>query len=303
MNNNFFECMKCQYQTNKKCHMLDHLNRMNKCKSNKIELFNYTEEEIYQLSLVRKKDREKKSNLKCNFCKKIYSTKYTLEKHQNKCKTKNLCIKNENIENQNNIENNIDNHIENNIETQNIQNNNIENQNINNNIFIVLHDKAPIPFEKEWTLDHIDKILKVILLVRPNKYTELLSQILENNKNLNVIIDKNNDDGYIFSEDNKYKSMNKEDVADKSIEKLYNHLFKIKSEIPSENNYVKNIINSEFLKIEKKYEEYKKSEENTKKNINECINNIFESKKNESIEIYKEIKEYLIDNEDNKYGF
>ena len=97
--------------------------------------------------------------------------------------------------------------------------------------------------------------------------------------------------------------MDKEDVANKSIEKLYNHLFKIKSELPSENNYVKNIINSEFLKIEKKYEDYKKSEENTKKNINDCINDIFESKKNESIEIYKEIKEYLIDNEDNKYGF
>jgi hypothetical protein len=80
-------------------------------------------------------------------------------------------------------------------------------------------------------------------------------------------------------------------------------LFKIKSELPSENNYVKNIINSEFLKIEKKYEDYKKSEENTKKNINDCINDIFESKKNESIEIYKGIKEYLIDNEYNKYGF
>ena len=80
-------------------------------------------------------------------------------------------------------------------------------------------------------------------------------------------------------------------------------MFKIKSELPSENNYVKNIINSEFLKIEKKYEDYKKSEENTKKNINDCINDIFESKKNESIEIYKGIKEYLIDNEYNKYGF
>ena len=47
----------------------------------------------------------------------------------------------------------------------------------------------------------------------------------------------------------------------------------------------------------------KKVKKIQKKNINECINNIFESKKNESIEIYKGIKEYLIDNEDNKYGF
>ena len=66
--------------------------KIDNIEGNITELFNYTEEEIYKLSLVRKKDREKKSTLKCNFCKKIYSTKYTLEKHQNKCKTKNLSI-------------------------------------------------------------------------------------------------------------------------------------------------------------------------------------------------------------------
>ena len=49
--NNIYECMRCGYNTDKRSSMLTHINRKNKCPK-KLDSFNYTDKEIYDLSLL-----------------------------------------------------------------------------------------------------------------------------------------------------------------------------------------------------------------------------------------------------------
>ena len=74
-----FECIRCGYTTNKKSSIIGHMNRKKIC-DRLLESLKYSDEEIYNLSLIRKKDRENSEN-KCKYCNKIYCNKYFLEKH------------------------------------------------------------------------------------------------------------------------------------------------------------------------------------------------------------------------------
>jgi hypothetical protein len=291
---NLFECIKCNYTTNKKSSMLNHLNRKNNC-SKKIESFMYTDNEVYELSLIRKKEREQ-LYLQCDLCYKKYCNKYFLEKHKDICKCKNL--ENQNLNNNNNtfIENQ-------NIENQNIQNQNIQCQNVQNtnktfienqNIYIILpnNTEAPIPFEKDWNLEHLNNYIKYALFMTKNKYSELLKKILENEKNLNVILDENHSVGYVYSEDNKYKNMEKKEIAFKSMEKLYNQLIKMKSELELDSFFQVHPMKREFFVAERKYEDYLENKQ-TQISVDECLNNIYSSKKKESYDLYNKIKDQL----------
>ena len=166
-------------------------------------------------------------------------------------------------------------------------NNTINNNTINNNIYIINLPNMPISFEKEWDTKHIDMYLKQLLLLTDNKYTELLKQILENKNNLNVIMDKNSEVGYVYDSGNNYKNMEKDEIANLSMKKLHNELNKIKDEVIN-NSKIPVDIGKGILTIDNKYQEYVNNKD-VQNSVNGHITDIFDQSKKEALEIYNNL--------------
>ena len=168
MNN--YECVRCRYKTNKKKIMINHLNKLKKCDKN-IDAMTYTNEEIFNISTTRLRDRVI-TDINCEYCKKNYSSIYVLERHKLCCKKKIL------IENSNDISNK-------NIITNNYSINNSNNN--NNNVFIInlsnndIH--RPNGFDEEWKTDHMNILTKQGIITSNYSFPELLNQILLNKVN------------------------------------------------------------------------------------------------------------------------
>ena len=180
--------------------------------------------------------------------------------------------------------------------SENLEQNNtiIENQHntyntINNNIYIINLPKMPISFDQEWDTKHIDMYLKQLLLLTDNKYTELLKQILENKNNLNVILDKNSNMGYVYDSDNTYKNMEKDEIVNLSMKKLHDELNKIKDEVIQHSKIPIDIENQCNI-IENKYKEFI-NDKNIKNSVNGCISDIFDKRKEEALEIFNHLNE------------
>ena len=273
---NQYECLRCKYNTDKLYNIKYHLNKKKKCEKTNSESLQYTDEEIYELSFIRV---HKRNDVKCDFCNKTYSDKKSLYNHQKKfCKEK----INKEIINQTNI--NIE--TQNNINTQN--NFDIINNNINSNTNNIININIPLPFDKDWDIEHIDNYLKTVLYLCNNKFTEFLNNVMKNKVNLNVVCDKEMNDAYIFT-DNEYKNIEKNELFKKSMEKIYNHLTKIKEEFNDTDSKLidPNIINKEAENINFKYNNYLKDDE-IKDKVHDCLNNIYDSNKKEAYEIFKE---------------
>ena len=145
----------------------------------------------------------------------------------------------------------INNMIDSNNTVNNMNNNNITNNNITNNIY--LNIKNPIPFDEKWNISNIDNLEKIIF--SKIMYTNLLTEILKNEINLNVIIDKDNDSGIIYKNDiDKYIKIKSEDIIDKTMIKLKEQLLCINNN--SEEYFLKDCLNISKSNIEKKYEDY-----------------------------------------------
>jgi len=157
--------------------------------------------------------------------------------------------------------------------------------------------KPPIGFDYNWDLSKIDKNYKNFIHLSKFMYTNLLTALLENDKNLNVIIDNENNSGIVYKNDiEKYREMTIQDITDKTMEKLKEELIKInKHDQITDVNHIKN--GKEI--IDKKYENYLKLED-IKKNVSEHISKIYEDKKPEAITIAEKIKEI---DQNNNCGF
>lgn len=288
-NNNYFECIKCKYQTHRRINMKKHLDKLIKCPKT-IDIICYTDEEIQKLSLTKVCLRKIINENICNYCNKKYSSSYALKRHMDKfCKKKdengqkeeniqkeeNEQSNNLNIDKINNIDqiNNITNNTNNTTNTNSHNTNNIQN-NININII-----NLPIGFDKDWTTEHIDKYLKGIIVLSDNKYTSLLCKILDNKENLNVIVDKEINEGKVYS-NSEYKNVEKKEIADISMQKLNQELIRILGELASSENYFseKTIEEHQNL-INKKYNEYVQNS-NMQKRVQDHIINIYDSTKN-----------------------
>jgi hypothetical protein len=175
--------------------------------------------------------------------------------------------------------------------------NNIDNSidNTVNNIYIINNINMPITFDKDWNTEHMDIFLKQLLLLAENKYTDLLKKLLENKKNLNVILDKKTNFGYVYNGENEYKDVEKDKSVSMSMEKLYNQLNKMKDEVLS-NESIINIKNmdQESQKIEDKYNDFINNK-NTQKKVGEYISDIFDTQKDEAIKFFENNQ----DNQDN----
>jgi len=300
--NNLYECMRCKYSTPRKINMKKHFDKLIKCHKSD-DAIGFTDDQLYELSLTKvdkrnkiEIDEENKDNI-CKYCNNKYKNKFSLKRHidifckkrkiDDKKNNGNKIIEN-NIENQNNVNN-----------TNNTNNTNILNQtnNLNhtNNLNINIIN-LPIGFEKEWNTEHINKYLKELIVVSDNKYTSLLNKLLDNKKNLNVLVDKEMNNGYIFTND-EYKNIEKEKIADRSMEKLNKELNKMLEEVlQSDEIFCEKNIETHKNLINDKYSEYIKNI-SIQKIVQKYIIDIYDATKNVA-------NEYLIEyRKKNKEGF
>jgi len=291
------------------------------------------------LKLVPKEtniEKNKMSN-QCKYCFKCFSTKGNLKKHLNKHEDGTIPVypreyyeKNneivihennsnyENLDNGNPINNYQDmktNIVQNETEYVNIKEDDKNiNQTINNitvnqqfNNYNIINMKYPNGFDKDWDLSKISYEKKLFLINTCNtKYSELLKFILQNDDNLNVIIENETNTGIVYKNDTeKYIHLNKSDIIDQSLTKLKSQLNNLCEEICVQNGNVENIEKYQYesLSINKKYDDYTKNNNDIKNGVQDIISNIFNEKKDKTIDIMNKI----IENETNdnllKNGF
>jgi len=261
--------------------MKRHLNRKIKCPKN-IESYNYSDEELIHMSLVLHNDDvhpvmdDLPKNI-CNYCFKIFSRYDNVKRHQ-----KTFCKK---IMNKSNENKKINNNIINNI--TNIDNH--TNNQTNNNIIIINTNNTTLkPFDGEWTIEHIDSYLRQIILLSETKYTDLLDEILKNKENLNVIIEKDSNSGLVYKNENElYVNMKVKEIIDISMQKLYDQLNSLYSNVMTNKISYKintNLIENEKKILDNKYEDYCNNN-NTKNIVSNLFTNIYEKNKNAAVEM------------------
>jgi len=251
---------------------LEYLSKSNIISNNKLELFS----EIDKI--------EKKRDKKCNFCSEEFNLISELRTHIiSKCFYKELCKKNIQNEEINKDSDNIinstlnsNNNLNSTVNSHNTTNNNTTNNNTTNNNTTNnynLYFNLPIPFEEDWDISEISKLEKEGIIISQYVFTRFLTEILKNEKNSNVIIDKDNKSGMVYMDHkNKYIEMKGKDIIEKTMEKLYDQLNDI---IDNNNESLKMIkqISKEF--IHDKFNEYFENNE-TKEVIDENIYNSYD---------------------------
>jgi len=216
--------------------------------------------DVYLLSDKEIHDKifEKKVNnyFSCNICKYITNRKSNLERHK-------LKHKNKSIVNEKNID---------------LINTDLKNINL---------DEKIIPFDMQWDFSNFDLIKKRSYLSSLNLEQELLEEILKNNKNLNVILDKDKEYGLVYKNNNeKYIYLHKSKIIEQSMEKL-NNLIKIFLEetlLITDEEIIKILTKN----IDIKYINYCNNQE-IKKIVENYISNIFHSVKEEANKKYIDV--------------
>ena len=313
MNRNY-SCKICdEYCSNHVSQISKHLLKKKKCMSS-IKSFNYSNDQLIILSLIPDKEIDNLKNKinqidknfdslsknkseildniklidkyklkKCTLCNTEFSKISELKEHL----LLECFYNSKNIHGNINLSNVYDSNNNNN-NNNNTNNNNITNNNITNNIY--LNIKNPIPFDDNWNISNIDNKDKIIF--SKIMYTNLLSEILKNEINLNVIIDKDNDSGIVYKNDiDKYIKMKSEDIIDKTMLKLKEHLLSINND--SCDYYLKDFLSMSKKIIEKKYDDYIENNDNLKNNVSNIIKNIYNIKKNDALEISKTVLDDL----------
>ena len=324
-------CKRCNFTSKNFTDIKRHTIKNKKC-SKKINVYNESDDHLFILSLIpynnnnnqnidinnitnknnifENKERlfecisniEKNKLKKCEHCDKCFNKIQDLKNHiilycfSNK-------IDEEKIKEENLVSNNITNNIVNN--TSNVNNTDNSNNTLNattnntlnhitNNITINLKLDSLVPFDKDWDLSHINSSTKQALIISLVKYTKTLEQILKNENNMNVLLDKNSEKGFIYK-DNNFEEMSKDDIIKQSFEKIYNHLKIFHEEVENNNEFG---IDPEYLEehrenLDIKFNKYNEDKE-SKNMINSCISEKFEEVKDKAYKNYKIINKYDI---------
>jgi hypothetical protein len=252
---------------------IEHLKQSNIIDKNKIELFNIL------------MNHEKNNIKSCKFCNEEFQLITELKKHivincfYNELNNRENKNKNNNNNNSNNIitSNNCNNTLNNNINTLN---------NNNNNINIYLEIKTPLPFDSDWDISKINESNKERIIFSKYMYTELLEEILKNDINLNVIIDKEKDLGMVYKNDiDQYIQMKLKDIIENTMRKLNNHLIDINE---NDTRSFDEIIKFSRQMINKKHIDFQNNS-NISETVKNCMSEIYETKKNDAKNIAKNI--------------
>lgn len=302
-------CKKCNYSTNHFNDLIRHMKKKYKCMKN-IDAYRYSDDQLILLSLIPytnnihninndEIDYCKDSDLlydnlsillrlineidklklkKCMLCEEEKHKILDLRKHIIKCfYLKLLSNKDSNTSDINIVGNN----------SNNINSNN-GNNTIVNGINIFFNMKPPIPFDEDWDISNISSHVKAGLLMNKLMYTNLLEEILKNESNLNVIIDKKNNSGIVYKNNiEKYIEMKSKDIVENTMEKLNKQLLQINDDV--KDTCLKDCIDFTRRIITKKYIDYI-NDTNLQKNVSSCISDIYDKKRNDAIKISQSIE-------------
>ena len=303
-------CKRCNYKCSIQTDIIKHMKKKNICHKS-LEAYSYSEDQLSVLSLlpyvnniniVNNDEIEylKDSNLvthnineliefiesihknkirKCNYCCETFDKALDLKKHVVlNCFYKKL---QKNMNNENDI---VDNSIKVNNNNNIVYNNNIINSNntINNITNIIVEIKNPVPFDEDWDISEIHSDTKMAIVFNNLMYTTFLEEILKNDTNLNVIIDKKSKSGIVYKNDiDKYIKMKLNDINDRTMEKLKNQLLNINEEIKPKIFDDTHVFNRRM--ITKKYIDYCKNEE-LQQQVSICLSNVYDKKSKEAVE-------------------
>ena len=219
---NTYNCIRCSFQTNKKSIIIKHLEKKNKCKKN-LSIYFLPDDLIYDICL--NPINNEYTNFQCKNCLKNYVSKYNLNRHSKNCiskdKKNNLLIKYKLFSY---------------LDIKKYLNDFY-------NLTILKYfeeNKIYNSFKKPWNLNHIDLLTKKLLYISNDKYSDLLRKILENDKNINIIYDKNENYGYVINDFNEIELINKKEIVNKTIEKIL-YTFNIFKKDLEDNNKIINI--------------------------------------------------------------
>jgi hypothetical protein len=171
--------------------------------------------------------------------------------------------------------------------------NNNNNNIINNNKIIINIDNPIVSFDKSWDLSGLDTMNdKFHILCSEILYTSLLEKLLENKRNLNVLLDKNNNIGFVYNDKEKtFINMGVNDIINQSMTKLKDNLLEMNN---SFKNYKDNIFETLSIKneekINKKFIDFQE-QFNIKKNVRKLLSEIFNKKTDETMRLFLEKNE------------
>ena len=316
----YYKCKNCNYQCKIFSDMKKHINLKKMCVKQLNPGFEYSIDQIIILSLIpynddgtqsinenmikdikyiyenrdellnilNETDKIKKKECKycCKKCNKIQDLRNHLLLE---------CFPKEMSKGSNKKESTLNYNIINNNTTTNILSNTINN--ITNNITnITVNIQTPVSFNENWNLSEIsDNEKKFEILCSDVMYTTLLNKILENNVNLNVVIDKQKNIGFVYkNEDEKYVKMKIEEITENSMEKLHDNLLELNNNLIKKESYFKSQSEFNEERIKKKLIDYKQLPD-TKKKVNEFLADMFDKKKNEAYQISKNMSNHLIE--------
>ena len=277
-------CHRCGYETNFKSNMKSHLDKLIKCTKN-INSIGKSDHELYKLSLQPNKNKLN-NTFNCTKCGKNYSRIDSFNRHLKKNKECSIEYKADTTIKECNINNNLS--------VGNATHSNITcGDNINNKINIYI-----LPFDDYWTTEHLKNKDKSYIVTSIMKYTTLLTELLENDENLNVIVEENTNEALIFkNKEEKYINIKKKDLYSKTMQKLKNILIEMTNNIITSNGHETNFSNTlkkhlqnEIEGIIKKYEDYEENND-IRNNANISLEKVFINKKNDAEIIAQKIIE------------
>ena len=310
-----YSCKRCLYTTNNFLDLKRHIQKKKLCNKT-IDAYNISDDQLIIQSLLSNieskninqdieylkesseiyKNKEKlfsvledidKNKLKkCNFCNLEFTKICDLRKHiLISCFHKELEKENKMIETLINGNNNL-------LNNSNCNNTNNSN-NITNNITNIYFElKTPIPFDEEWDISNFDCKTKTSVLMSKFMYTTLLDEILKNELNLNVIIDKDSESGIVYKNDiDKYINMKLKDIVSNTMEKLNKHLNDLNK---ADDLCFESVIDYSRKMIRKKHIDYTKYPD-INNSVNYCIGNIYSKKKDDAIKMSDNVKNKVID--------
>ena len=201
MSNNYI-CYRCSFETDRKSVIIQHLSKKKQCIKN-IHYYFLQNDILKQASLMIHNTKE----FICKYCYKYYCNKYNLDRHQEKCNKKN--------------DNFIDIYDKYKFQTDlSIKDIMLKfNHYSVNNYF--KKNTITQSFDKSWCLNHIDLLTRKLLFLSSEKYSDLLIKILENEKNINALFDKNETFGYILNNNGDYEMICKKIFLERLLKKLY----------------------------------------------------------------------------------
>ena len=295
-----YVCKKCSFTSILKSDMKRHLTRKKKCIPDFIEKYQISDEQNLKESLIPIYNFNKEildNCIECKKCGKFFVSDKNLNLHSmNYCKNN---IVNPDISNVLNesliqnisidkliIDNSVDNSVDNSIS-------NITNNIINFNPILNIHLQELRDFKNDWKTDHITDIVKKVIFMCQHKFTNFLTEVLKNNENNNVILDKNSINGYVYNKSKMiFEVMSKDIIIDETFDKLKKQLIDLSynaaiiEPYSMENSDIRKVVRD----IKTKYNTYKTCNKKKKQVIDNLFTNIYDNNKVESAKNYSNIK-------------